>query len=111
MATYSSNTTIKMVGAISATGTRSSTGLTTVYTVPANHYALVNIGLSSTGGNTYSACLNLDTIQVVQASGTAIFGGGSFYLGPGQSVILNCSNFSSGTMTLKVSGVTFTNTP
>jgi hypothetical protein len=114
MATYSSNTTIKVSAAISATSNASSG---TLYTVPANCYAIItSVGASVFGGSGgTSATVSITGAVLVTDSGTAAaearaFYVGGIYLGPGHSVSYTTSS-AGGTRYGFAYGVLFINTP
>lgn len=94
MATYSANPSVS--GAVSAT---SSAGSATLYTAPANSYAIIQFYNDLPGGG-----------AVVTIGGRIVVNGGSqklftFYIGPGQAIAF-AGNVGG---TLEVSGVQFTN--
>jgi hypothetical protein len=92
----SSNTTIKVNAAVNAS--RSSLG--TVYTAPANGYAIVQV-YDNLNGN-----INMPGAALLnQLNGQA--GLTQFYLGPGQYIEI--SSYTAGTV--YVYGVEFVNTP
>lgn len=88
MATYGQNTTIKVNAAVSASGSN-----TTLYTAPANGYAILNAYLPAAGNITVAG-------QIVNAVGGNSI---AIYVGPGQAVA--CVSSAS------ISGVEFINTP
>lgn len=96
MATYSSNVTIKVNAAVFANYTGGGAGNVTMYTAPANGYAIV--GLLRLSGST-SVFINGILISV--SASPASF----FHLGPGQSfqVASGVSNFAT------LQGVEFVN--
>lgn len=89
MATYSSNTTIKVNGAVSAR----SVGAGTLYTAPATGYAILNVTLESSGTLTLAGrtILVLSTTQLI-------------YVGPSQALACTSGTFNA-------TGVEFVNTP
>lgn len=97
MATYSSNTTIKIESAISASG-----GSGVIYSAPANSYAIVNA--SRLSGNTGLQIGGQQVVSNLSAVGNV---GYELYVGEGQSV--NVTTDSSGTIC--ITGVEFKNTP
>lgn len=137
MATYSSNTTIKISAAIATTDTSTTTETVTIYTAPANSYAILNIHLQCTTNNAavfpsaYAVVatrrvLSLTTVgspkKAVSSSGytgpdivandiyTASVSG--IMVGPGQTVALNNTISGSGqSTTMHISGVSFINSP
>lgn len=103
MATYSSNSTIKMVGSVSSqNGTTN--GVTSLYDVPAGHYAIVTLNFYTSG----SPGATLPTAGWFLIGGRVIFAGSGIYIGPGQNV--STQAVSSG-LTGVIQGVLFTNTP
>ena len=102
----SSNTTIKMNAAVSAVGTSSGAGATTVYTAPAGTFSIVNVYVSH-GAN---GSITVGGQSIAAVSGSSNFNLQGVYIGPSQSLVIN-----SGTLGLSntafVSGVNFTNTP
>lgn len=96
MATYSSNTTIKVNGAI-ATSQTSGGGATSVnYTAPATGYAIVQAYASGTAAT-------------VTVAGIAVGQGTGIYVGPGQQIVASASAGTSSVVS--ISGVSFVNTP
>jgi len=91
----SSNTTIKVNGAVSATTTFSAT----VYTAPANSYAILNLFTNSSFNGQI-----LVGGQIVANGASQIY---TIYVGPSQSV----STLFQTTGTMYISGVNFINTP
>jgi hypothetical protein len=132
MASLSANTTIKINGAISASAVNVSVTPVTLYTAPANGYAIINATLAI--GTTLSSCdLRVGGNTVFSASGISAFkssnGSSSttiieslqdilkhtatmsgIYVGPGQSVEFYPSNYLNQN-TARISGVEFINTP
>ncbi len=105
-AVISSNTTIKVSAAVSATST--GTG-TTLYTCAASSYAIVNIGIKDTGGAGTTVTISVDGKEIHQsalgATTTRLLQG--IYVGPSQAV-----SFSAGaSTTVTVTGVEFINSP
>lgn len=136
MASLSANTTIKINGAVSAAATNITSGTQTLYTAPANGYAIINATLAHTTGNAGSIDLRVGGQLVMstytapsgpflnsngfvsastpfvslQDTGKHSFTERGIYVGPGQSVEL----FPSGNLvgsTARISGVEFINTP
>jgi hypothetical protein len=95
----SSNTTIKVNAAIS---NASSVSGTTLYTAPANGYAIVNLTLSASAGTT-SATVGNRTVFQVAATAT---GYQQIFIGPSQALQISLATGSG-----QVSGVEFVNTP
>jgi hypothetical protein len=91
----SSNTTIKVNAAVGNTVT----GNGTVYTAPADGYAIVNLVLSGSWGGTVRVG-GRDLLSNATTQNT-------IYIGPSQSLVV--SSYSAGT--LNISGVEFINTP
>ena len=94
----SSNTTLKVNAAISASTSISAT----LYTAPANGYAIVNLTASSSAGGTTITIGGRNVISVT----TATVLGQTAYVGPSQSVVATI-----GTGNAQISGVEFVNTP
>lgn len=110
MATYSTNTTIKVSAKISATAFVGGINptLSVVYTVPANSYAIVNLRHTGTAGTGvqfeigsggFFSFLNSTSPQ------TAF----SIYLGPAET--LTFRTLTGDSSNCYVNGVVFTNTP
>lgn len=93
----SSNTTLKVNAAISATTSFSGT----LYTAPANGYAIVNLSGSSSGGTTL---ISIGGRPALSTTGFII--GQTAFVGPSQSVTA-----AIGTGIASISGVEFVNTP
>jgi hypothetical protein len=91
----SSNTTIKVNAAVGATFATNGT----VYTAPADGYAIVNLVLS--GG--FNATVQVGGRNILSTASTQ----NTVYIGPSQSLVV--SFYSAGT--LWISGVSFINTP
>ena len=98
----SSNTTIKMNAVVNASATNTSG---TLYTAPANGYALVQVSFSGTGSITGSMDIGSATIFSVNAS----YQVNGLVVGPSQSVTY--SGTTTGTIFFAVSGASFVNTP
>jgi hypothetical protein len=114
---------------VSASGSRSSPGSTTIYTAPADTMAIVNVHFScycpsSPGGGGFpagdtSATLSISgqTVYSISTGGTSLSGsydnGASVYLGPGQSISISTGSsgfiISGATASCAVYGVTFVN--
>lgn len=97
MATYSSNTTIKINTGIANTIT--GTSGTLVSTLASNVYAIVQV-CSASSGITYfvgSRQINTGSVSII----------GSIYIGPGSDLTFTAG----GSVTVYVSGVSFINTP
>lgn len=122
MATYSSNTTIKLNAAVSATATITTSSGTsnsaTVYTAPASTYAIINLyDVTSTSGAppspSFAVSVGGRTFYTATTATSTQFTG--IYVGPGQAVAISSSQGvgagSSTSHTCQVSGVNFTNTP
>lgn len=95
----SSNTTLKVNAAVSNS---SSVNGTTLYTAPANGYAVVNLTLSATAGTT-TAAVGTRTVLAVTATGTVYQ---QIFIGPSQALVITLTTGSG-----QVSGVEFINTP
>lgn len=105
MSTYSNNTTLKVQAAIGA----SLTGNGTLYTCPANSYAIVNF---TNVGGTSGFQLLLDSKVVFtgfMSSPSAVEGSRpvQIYVGPGQSLVTS----GGGGQNAHVTGVEFKNSP
>lgn len=101
MATFSANTTIKMVAAVSASGSAPAT----MFTVPAGQYAILNVcTTSASGGGTVTVGGAL-ALNLINATLNNNFG--TIYAGPSQAVVIAFA----GSCNWGVSGVTFTNSP
>jgi hypothetical protein len=123
MATYSTNTTLKVNAAISSnSGTRTGAGTYSIYTSPANGYSVVNVFLTSSGPNTSSVEVVGATIFYQNTSSSWASSAGSntgttgynlfcgqAYLGPGQTISLKIQSITSGAVRCDVSGVEFLN--
>lgn len=90
MATYGQNTTIKVNAAISNTASNA-----TLYTAPANGYAVVQVNLPTGGQVTVGGV-------VAFQSGASL--NNQLYIGPSQSAVAVGNNIT-------ISGVEFINTP
>lgn len=95
MATYSANPSVS--GAVSAT---SSAASGTLYTTPANAYAIVNLYISAVADFSVTVATRL----VHQTTGSKSY---TIYVGPGQAVAF--TNANPGVSIIEVSGVQFTN--
>jgi hypothetical protein len=112
---FTNNTTIKVSAAVSASGTG-----TTLYTCPANAYAILNVYASVPNGVTGTVTVDGKEVLTLDNNGsTTIFpkmssGNGyspasfTIYVGPSQAVA--CTS-SGGSATVKVTGVQFINSP
>ena len=96
----SSNTTIKVNGAVSA----SSGSSANLYTAPSNGYAIVNLTTINSTGTT-SVTVGTRTVQSISSS-TAVYGQ-QIYIGPSQVIAVTVS----ATGSAQISGVEFVNTP
>lgn len=105
MSTFSSNTTLKVAAAVSA----SAGGNGTLYTCPANRYAVCNLWLNSSS----NIEVNVGGVLAAQVSSAIAATTGlqhqfQIYVGPGQVVeIVN----ESGSSIASLSGVEFANSP
>lgn len=112
-AIFANNVTIKISAAINATATVGGAATTTVYTVPANSYAIVTVcWLANGAGNVKlqnAGSVTTDMSPNVAVSGTTIFkiGDAQNYLGPGQ--VLKIVSTVGGDY--YVTGVCFVNSP
>lgn len=97
----SSNTTIKINAAVSATNSSTSATIT-LYTAPANGYAVIQLH------DTVGGVGNFFTIggRTVVIGTTAVSG---FYVGPSQAVVINRPGAVNSAAS--ISGVEFVNTP
>ncbi len=101
----SSNTTIKVNGAVSGTAsTPALGGSATIYTAPANGYAIVQISCTVYGNPT---TVSVGGRQVV-VFGAVNAGTQGVYVGPSQGLTLSTGG---GVSTVVASGVEFINTP
>lgn len=99
----SSNTTIKVNAAVAGSGSSSSG---TLYTAPANGYAIIHWGTTSYSSGTYT--ISIDGLQIGSLTTSQLLQpAGGFYVGPGKSVTYT----NSGSVTIVVKGVEFINTP
>lgn len=95
------NSSIKVNAAIS--NQQDASGMT-MYTAPANGYAIINISVFNTSAN--SAGITVDGLQMFASSGISnTYAFGTFYVGPGQSVVSQVG----GTNTVNITGVEFIN--
>lgn len=99
----SSNTTIKVNAAVSASQTANNSTVT-LYTAPANGYAIVQLyfGTVATGGSASVA----GRIVLIAAANATAYG---IYIGPSQA--LTVTSNAPGNVNLLASGVEFVNTP
>lgn len=109
MATYSSNTTLKVSAAVAASAL-APISPTTVYTCPANAYAVLNLVASKSG----TGSVTVGGIDLIPAGEYATPAGSyirltGVHVGPGQTVVANSS--IGNAVNLYVSGVAFINTP
>lgn len=106
MATYSTNTTLKVNSAIA--NNRSTTG--NLYTASSTGYAVVMIGYSGSTLNTVGSISigGMIVFSVSATIGTPTVYLGQFYVGPSQTVAITVT---SGTFIVSVAGVEFINTP
>lgn len=102
MATYGSNTTLKVNGAVSAT----MSGSGTLYTAPASGYSVIQLG--TTSNSVWTITIGSRNVAIgysTNGSGSAVR---TFYVGPSQAV---AATLTSGSGALEASGVEFVNTP
>ena len=111
MATYSTNTTLKVNAAVSNTQTRTGNGTTTIYTAPANAYSLVNISQAGVNASGVQFTVGAVTLAFQSATPTTYVFLQNVPVGPGQSVAVTISGYTGGTASMSVSGVEFINTP
>lgn len=121
MATYSGNTTLKVSAAVSASiATTSTSG--TLYTCPANSYAIVNVHCETNGTTGHTAFASVAGAVVCQvaydqrnnSTDTAVRTftkaiSNNVIVGPGQSITYEKT--AQTTTRVYVSGVAFINTP
>lgn len=100
MATYSNNTTIRISGAIAVS---INTGGTTLYTCPANSYAVVNVNWSTAIVWVRVGGANIGNPGVFSAAGML----NNIHVGPGQSVTTSAG----AGLDWNLYGVQFTNSP
>ncbi len=114
----SSNTTIKVNGAVSVSGTASG-GTLTLYTAPSNGYAIVQVSWSVATGSNMRILVGSRIVYYVNESnhpannGTTIGQGMSaltLYIGPSQTLQIS-ESAGSGSISAVASGVEFVNTP
>jgi predicted solute-binding protein len=102
---------ITISGNVSTTASRITTGSTTLYTAPANSYAILQCGVSlGSSGNSVTSSVVVGSVTVVTVTGTANTVGPTItgiYVGPGQTVVLTSTNLSSTTAAAAISGVQF----
>lgn len=101
----SSNTTIKVNGAISA-GNSLGQSSGTLYTAPAAGYAIVHILKATSTGN-LSISLGGRTIYPALTAATTFY---NFHVGPSQSVAWSSSTGETSNI-IQILGVEFINTP
>lgn len=104
MATYSSNTTLKMNAAVSASfGVGGIGGSGTIYTAPATGYAVVNLSAKAAGGSFTGYWI---------VGGRALAGDTNVgvFVGPSQTISWQTTAYSS-TGNATISGVSFVNSP
>ncbi len=109
-ASVSNNTTLKVSGAVSATGSN----IGTLYTCGATGYALINISITtaanltvSIGGRIVLALVGTAGVGVGTPATNAGLSSAGFVVGPSQAVAITA--WSTGTVT--ISGVEFINSP
>ena len=100
----SSNTTIKMNAAVSASST--ATFGNTMYTAPANGYAIVNVNKAGGVGN---ATITVGGVRINTATASPL-AYQSIYIGPSQSFAWSSGAAEAAGM-ITISGVEFVNTP
>jgi hypothetical protein len=112
----SSNTTIKVNAAVSATATTGTTigNQATLYTAPANGYAIVQVRNDSASAACRALVGGRNAIEMAAAEPSADGAAGAvaqvtLYVGPSQSLVVETR--SSAAATLVASGVEFVNTP
>lgn len=111
-AIFANNVTIKISSAVNSTATIAAS-TTTMYTVPANSYAIVTVmwlpsgngdcTLSNTGSSTTTMSTKVATLTGVISR----IGDPQMYLGPGQALKMICTNGGD----YYVTGVCFVNSP
>lgn len=111
MATYSSNTTIRISATPSGAATRSVAGVATVYTAPANGYAVLNCLIqiaASTPATIGQIYANGQPVGQIQNSQTVTFS--NVYVGPGSTLGIY-ANGGGANVALFFGGVEFINSP
>ena len=99
----SSNTTIKVNGAVAATSVAGSSG--TLYTASSNEYAIINVYYDGAGTITFTVGGRI--AGPVTTNATSLQG---IYVGPSQAVAWS-SNTTELSDVVQISGVEFVNTP
>jgi hypothetical protein len=103
------------INAAIAGGTSIISGSATIYTAPANAFAIVqisvivNAGISGASYNIVSGggyVVNPVSVSAGGSSTQMIMG---IYVGPSQSVVANLSNFGAGSNAINITGVEFKN--
>jgi hypothetical protein len=107
------NTSLKVSQVVAVSGTITSTTAATVYTVPANSYAVVNV--SVTGAATGTAWLQIKTagtqqIKLVDVASGVTDSRFGVYLGPGDIIEKDASG-TPNTSNYCITGVEFINSP
>lgn len=107
MATYSNNTTIKVNSGITASNPMSGATSGTLYTVPANSYAILNFQIYSP--SSWPFTVTISGVNVGQAINNTAYAY-SIHAGPGQVISWSypLPAFHTG---VQMQGVLFTNTP
>ena len=114
-AVIASNVSLKISASVALSGISNSSSLV-VYTVPANSYAVVNVGIADNvtgdtstfflGSATASTAMTVYNTNGTQAGTTRIY---DLYLGPGE--VLRFNSGGAGFKTWYVRGVEFINSP
>ena len=104
MASYSSNVTQKINGAVNTTFLGAPTALTAMLTVPAGQRAELNLNVTTTS----SVTIYVSGVLLVSPSNTY---SGKVHLGPGQSLQIQRSGTPTTNVSVGISGLTYINTP
>lgn len=105
----SSNVTIKTNAAVSATKSVNTAGTSTdtLYTAPANGYAIINLFVTAFASTTLTITIGGRTISTISAVYTE---SKMYHVGPSQAVVITVTG-ATGVTTVVCSGVEFINTP
>ena len=109
MATYSSNTTLKMNAAVGGSAAVSGVGTSgVIYTAPATGYAIIQLATGNAGSFTWYANISgrpASGVQTVSAPTQA-----TIYLGPSATLTVTVTAFTTAG-NIYFTGVDFVNTP